>query len=152
MQNSDVEINHRRTEARMSEQPADHQQIDAGFQKSGRIRMSERVGRHIFQNADFFRGHFEHLLNRRRTQKHVGRLAGKQILRRTKRLPVLAKLGQQSRRQRDKSRLLTLAAGDSQLHPLTVDVGDLQTRGFVESQTGGILSQQEDAMLVALHT
>ena len=62
------------------------------------------------------------------------------------------KLGQQSRRQRDKSRLLTLAAGDSQLHPLTVDVGDLQTRGFVESQTGGILSQQEDAMLVALHT
>lgn len=79
MQSPHVQIHHRRAETRMAQQTTDGQQIDSGLQKSGRIRMSERVGRDMFENARVFGGHFEHLLNRRWLEWRVGRLAGKQI-------------------------------------------------------------------------
>ena len=89
----------------------------------------------FFEYAGFLRSDLAHLLNRGRLQRHVRRLSGKQIHRRTIDFPVLAKFRQQSRRHRDDSRLLAFAAGDSQLHPLAVDVADLQMSGFVQTQS-----------------
>ena len=136
----------------MAQQTADGQQIDSGFEKSGRIRMSQRVRRDMFENAGVLCCDLEHLLNGRRLQRCVGGLSGKQIHFRTVRDPVLAKRGQQSRSHRDDSRLLAFAAVDSDLHPLAVDVADLQMRRFVQTKSARILKNQKRAMLVTLHT
>ena len=84
--------------------------------------MPQCVRCYVLQDAGFLRGDFEHLLNRRRLQRHIGRLAGEQIVRRTIDFPVLAKFVQQSRRHRNDACLLAFAIADSQLHPLAVDV------------------------------
>ena len=49
-------------------------------------------------------------------------------------------------------RLLPLAELDSQLHPLTVQIADLQMRDFAQTHAGRILEEQKRAMLVTLHT
>ena len=152
MQSPHVQIHHRRAETRMAQQTTDGQQIDSRFEKSCRIRMTKSVGRDMFENARVFGGHFEHLLNRRWLEWRVGRLAGKQIHFRTISEPVLAKCDQQSRSHRDHPRLLAFARVDSYLHPLAVDVADLQMSGLVQTKSARILQDQKRAMLVTLHT
>ena len=61
--------------------------------------------------------------------------------------PVLAEFRQQSRREWDSTFLRSLAAGDGELHPLTVDVGNSQSGRFAEPQSGCIAGQQKRAML-----
>ena len=96
----------------------------SSFQKSGRIRMSQRVRRHVLEYAGFLRGDLEHLLNGRRLQRRVRRFSGKEIQRRLIDFPVRTQLVQQARRHRNDACLLPLAVADSQLHPRTVDVAE----------------------------
>jgi hypothetical protein len=91
------ELDHLGCEAAVAQQPADGHQVDSGFQQARRVRVSHRMGCHMLVDCGLSRCQGQSLLDDRRMERCVVRLAWEEVVAGTSRLPVLPQLRQQSR-------------------------------------------------------
>jgi len=130
MGSADMEVHHGGHEARMSQQPADRQDVDSRFQKAGRVGMSKDVWRDVFVDLGPLGRPFDPLLDRRGRVRPIGLLARKHMPGGAVRFPIRPQCRQQSGREGNQPLPVPFAAGHAELHPIAVDVGDLQGSRF----------------------
>ncbi len=140
---TDMEVNHRPGKALVAEQSADRQQVHAGFQKSGRVRMAKCVRHDGLLDPRFERGDLEGSLDRGAVDRRIGMLAWEQEIGGLVDLPVLSQDAQEPRRHRDKPILVAFSLANFEQHPIRIDVGDRQIRTLREPQPGRIERRQK---------
>ncbi len=136
----------------MSQQFADRQHVDARFQHAGRKTVSHRVRRGVFLDAGFGDRQLAGFLNGSRGQWCVGSLAREEIIAGPGLLPIFSQFVQQSRRRWNDSLFAPLAAVDSNLIPVAVDVGYLQVRRFSKPQSRCVAGQQHRSVFGIVQT
>lgn len=128
-----VQVDHGGDEAGVSEQFADREQIDAGFEHTGGIGMPECMGRGGFEDPGSRGGQLAGFLNGGGRERCVGSLAGKEIVGWSLNFPIASQLVQQSWRRGHATCLAAFAAGHQDLCAVPVDIGDSQMGCFGES-------------------
>ena len=136
-----VEVDQRGGETLVTQQAADGQQVDARFQESRGVTVSQGVRSHLLVDPCLGSCQFAHFLNRGAGQRRVWRLAREKIIGRPCLLPIIPQLLQQPWRDGHESFFVPFAVGNADLHTLAVDVLWPQMSGFAQSQPRRVADQ-----------